>query len=36
LQLERLHGGLLLEGDGKLAFDALAIDGVSLFARRSD
>jgi hypothetical protein len=29
LQLERLHGGLLLEGDRKFAFDARAIDGVS-------
>src|ERR1019366_2378116 len=26
LQLERLHGGLLLEGDGEFAFDALAVD----------
>src|ERR1035441_7909665 len=30
LQLERLHGGLLLEGDGEFAFDALAVDGAGV------
>src|ERR1017187_1323834 len=30
LQLERLHGVLVLEGDGEFAFDALAVDGAGV------